>query len=129
MTRPTSPAEDREGTQQAVVKAMQAHQDAHGRLPDHARYHCGGTCGYDIARRLAALPDSLDEARPPTAEQQERAKWRANERADRLADVVRRYGYVRWGPPDFPFPTDLAIGGVVPEPSKDEWAAALSEEP
>lgn len=38
-----------------MCDAMQAHQEESGRLGPHARYHCGGTCGYDVARRYAAI--------------------------------------------------------------------------
>jgi hypothetical protein len=38
-----------------LAAAMQKHQDTNGRLEDHARYHCGGTCGYDLNRILASL--------------------------------------------------------------------------
>jgi len=40
-----------------LIEAMQAHQDTNGRLPAHARYHCGGTCGYDIEWQYARLAE------------------------------------------------------------------------
>jgi hypothetical protein len=47
-------------TEPMLIAAMQKHQDANGRLEDHARFHCGGTCGYDLHRLLAALSAAVE---------------------------------------------------------------------
>jgi hypothetical protein len=42
-------------------------------------------------------------------------------------ELLRRLGYVRWGPPDFPFPTELAEPhGTIHEPFRHEVLEAIA---
>lgn len=42
-------------------------------------------------------------------------------------DLLRRLGYVRWGPPDFPLPADLVgSDGIVREPARHEVLGAIA---
>jgi hypothetical protein len=54
---------------------------------------CGQSSGHAMGCLISPLPDDAPPSEEatglPTAEQQERAKWRANERADELAEAAR----------------------------------------
>lgn len=67
-----------------------------------------------IRRAVAQVPAQEREPCRATADQEERAKWRANERADRLAAALSDLAYIAWGSPSFPYPRERAgADGIV----------------